>query len=90
MLPMPWKTSCLWGFMIERQIDDCLEASFHIPAKCSVALSFPFILCDVFSISTIDVAEHFTLNQSRAEDITLAVDYESNLLLCDRNFGERS
>lgn len=76
--------------MVKHQIDDCLEASFHIPAKWSVGLSSPFILCDIFSISAIDVAEHFTLNQSRAEDITLAEDYESNLLLCDRNFGERS
>ncbi|NXD66605.1 RD21L protein, partial [Eolophus roseicapillus] len=41
-------------------------------------------------VNAIDVAEHFTLNQSRAEDITLAEDYESNLLLCDRNFGERN
>ncbi|NWX48898.1 RD21L protein, partial [Steatornis caripensis] len=41
-------------------------------------------------LTAIDVAEHFTLNQSRAEDITLTEDYESNILLCDRNFGERS
>ncbi|KFV85463.1 Double-strand-break repair protein rad21-like 1, partial [Struthio camelus australis] len=39
-------------------------------------------------LNSIDVAEHFTLNQSRAEDITLTEDYESNILLCDRNFGE--
>ncbi|KFV97987.1 Double-strand-break repair protein rad21-like 1, partial [Eurypyga helias] len=37
-------------------------------------------------INAIDVAEHFTLNQSRAEDITLTEDYESNVLLCARNF----
>ncbi|XP_057272548.1 double-strand-break repair protein rad21-like protein 1 isoform X2 [Pezoporus wallicus] len=36
-------------------------------------------------VNAIDVAEHFTLNQSRPEDITLAEDYESNLFLCDRN-----
>ncbi|XP_075295134.1 double-strand-break repair protein rad21-like protein 1 isoform X3 [Opisthocomus hoazin] len=36
----------------------------------------------------IDVAEHFTLNQSSAEDITLTEDYESDILLCDRNFDE--
>ncbi|NWI57389.1 RD21L protein, partial [Calyptomena viridis] len=41
-------------------------------------------------VNAIDVAEHFTLNQSRAEDITLTEDYESNILLCDRNFGERN
>uniref|UniRef100_A0A8C9ENS3 RAD21 cohesin complex component like 1 n=1 Tax=Pavo cristatus TaxID=9049 RepID=A0A8C9ENS3_PAVCR len=41
-------------------------------------------------LNAIDVAEHFTLNQSRAEDITLKEDYESNVLLCDRNFGEES
>ncbi|KAM8798052.1 double-strand-break repair protein rad21-like protein 1 [Eudromia elegans] len=39
-------------------------------------------------LNAIDVAEHFTLNQSRAEDITLTEDYESNILLCDRTFGE--
>ncbi|XP_009069282.1 PREDICTED: double-strand-break repair protein rad21-like protein 1 [Acanthisitta chloris] len=37
-------------------------------------------------VNAIDVAEHFTLNQSRAEDITLTEDYESNILLCDSNF----
>ncbi|XP_039575415.1 double-strand-break repair protein rad21-like protein 1 isoform X4 [Passer montanus] len=37
-------------------------------------------------VKTIDVAEHFTLNQSRAEEITLTEDYESSKLLCDRNF----
>ncbi|NXV79568.1 RD21L protein, partial [Atlantisia rogersi] len=41
-------------------------------------------------LNAIDVAEHFTLNQSRAEDITLTEDYESNILLCDRSFGERN
>ncbi|NXR20961.1 RD21L protein, partial [Cinclus mexicanus] len=41
-------------------------------------------------VRTIDVAEHFTLNQSKAEEITLTEDYESNILLCDRNFGERN
>ncbi|XP_061217463.1 double-strand-break repair protein rad21-like protein 1 [Neopsephotus bourkii] len=40
-------------------------------------------------VNAIDVAEHFTLNQSRAEDITLVEDYESNLLLCDRNFDDK-
>ncbi|KAM9178299.1 double-strand-break repair protein rad21-like protein 1 [Mergus octosetaceus] len=39
-------------------------------------------------LNAIDVAEHFTLNRSRAEDITLTEDYESNILLCDRNFDE--
>ncbi|KAI6073998.1 Double-strand-break repair protein rad21-like protein 1 isoform X2 [Aix galericulata] len=37
-------------------------------------------------LNAIDVAEHFTLNRSRAEDITLTEDYESNILLCDRIF----
>lgn len=55
-----------------------------------MGFSSPYILYNVFFISAIDVAEHFTLNQSRAEDITLTEDYESNILLCDRNFGERS
>ncbi|NXM69655.1 RD21L protein, partial [Serilophus lunatus] len=41
-------------------------------------------------VNAIDVAEHFALNQSRAEDITLTEDFESNILLCDRNFGERN
>ncbi|NXD30123.1 RD21L protein, partial [Spelaeornis formosus] len=41
-------------------------------------------------VKAIDVAEHFALNQSRAEEITLTEDYESSILLCDRNFGERN
>ncbi|NWI88042.1 RD21L protein, partial [Pitta sordida] len=41
-------------------------------------------------VNAIDVAEHFTLNQSRAEDITLTEDYESSILLCDKNFGEEA
>ncbi|KAM4891245.1 double-strand-break repair protein rad21-like protein 1 [Sylvia borin] len=41
-------------------------------------------------VKAIDVAEHFTLNQSRAEEITLAEDYESSILLCDRNFDEEA
>ncbi|NXX83598.1 RD21L protein, partial [Urocolius indicus] len=40
-------------------------------------------------VSAIDVAEYFALNQSRVEDITLKEDYDSKILLCDRNFGER-
>ncbi|XP_053849225.1 double-strand-break repair protein rad21-like protein 1 isoform X3 [Vidua macroura] len=41
-------------------------------------------------VKAIDVAEHFTLNQSRAEEITLTEDYESSILLCDRNFDEEA
>ncbi|XP_063260495.1 double-strand-break repair protein rad21-like protein 1 [Prinia subflava] len=41
-------------------------------------------------VKAIDVAEHFTLNQSRAEEITLAEDYESSILLYDRNFDEEA
>ncbi|XP_050169371.1 double-strand-break repair protein rad21-like protein 1 [Myiozetetes cayanensis] len=41
-------------------------------------------------VNAIDVAEHFTLNQSRAEDITLTEDYESSIPLCVRNFEEEA
>ncbi|NXK32914.1 RD21L protein, partial [Piprites chloris] len=41
-------------------------------------------------VNAIDVAEHFTLNQSRAEDITLTEDYESSVPLCVRNFEEEA
>ncbi|NXD41109.1 RD21L protein, partial [Copsychus sechellarum] len=41
-------------------------------------------------VKAIDVAEHFTLNQSKPEEITLTEDYDSSILLCDRNFGERN
>ncbi|NXY81387.1 RD21L protein, partial [Alcedo cyanopectus] len=37
-------------------------------------------------LNAIDVAEHFTLNQSRAEDITFTEENESNTLLCHRDF----
>lgn len=43
-----------------------------------------------FFISAIDVAEHFTLNQSRPEDITLPEDYRRTMLSSDGNFGENS
>ncbi|XP_005140448.2 double-strand-break repair protein rad21-like protein 1 [Melopsittacus undulatus] len=39
-------------------------------------------------VNAIDLAEHFTSNQSRPEDITFAEDYGSNLFLCDRNFDD--
>uniref|UniRef100_A0A670I5C2 RAD21 cohesin complex component like 1 n=1 Tax=Podarcis muralis TaxID=64176 RepID=A0A670I5C2_PODMU len=40
-------------------------------------------------VNAIDVAEHFTLNQSRAEDITLLEeDYRRDLLLHGGSFGE--
>lgn len=54
-----------------------------------MGFSSPHIFIIFFFIRAIDVAEHFTLNQSRAEEITLAEDYESSILLCDRTFGER-
>ncbi|NXC85929.1 RD21L protein, partial [Cercotrichas coryphoeus] len=41
-------------------------------------------------VKAIDVAEHFSLNQSKPEEITLTEDYDSSILLCDRNFGERN
>ncbi|NWV33284.1 RD21L protein, partial [Grantiella picta] len=41
-------------------------------------------------VKAIDVVEHFTLNQSRAEEITLTEDFESSILLCDRNFDEEA
>ncbi|KFP29898.1 Double-strand-break repair protein rad21-like 1, partial [Colius striatus] len=41
-------------------------------------------------VSAIDVAEYFALNQSRVEDITLKEDYDSKILLCDRNFDEEA
>ncbi|NXN19766.1 RD21L protein, partial [Indicator maculatus] len=42
------------------------------------------------SLNVIDVVGHFSLNQSRAEDITLTEGFESNIILCDSNFGERN
>ncbi|NXG45949.1 RD21L protein, partial [Psilopogon haemacephalus] len=42
------------------------------------------------ALNAIDVVDHFTLNQSRAEDITLTEGLESSTLLYDRAFGERN
>ncbi|XP_025031022.1 double-strand-break repair protein rad21-like protein 1 [Python bivittatus] len=39
-------------------------------------------------MNAIDVAQHFTLNQSKTEDITLTEDYSQNVLLNGGNFGE--
>ncbi|XP_025068015.1 double-strand-break repair protein rad21-like protein 1 [Alligator sinensis] len=41
-------------------------------------------------LNAIDVAEHFSLNQSRVEDITLREDYGRDILLCEGNFGEET
>ncbi|XP_064023872.1 double-strand-break repair protein rad21-like protein 1 isoform X1 [Pogoniulus pusillus] len=40
------------------------------------------------ALNAIDVVDHFTLNQSRAEDITLTEELESSTLLCDRTLDE--
>ncbi|KFV68340.1 Double-strand-break repair protein rad21-like 1, partial [Dryobates pubescens] len=40
------------------------------------------------ALNAINVVDHFTLNQSRAEDITLPEGFESSLILCGRNFDE--
>ncbi|NXP77318.1 RD21L protein, partial [Ramphastos sulfuratus] len=42
------------------------------------------------ALNAIDVVDHFTLNQSRAEDITFTEGVESSTVLCDRTFGERN
>ncbi|KAM6453597.1 double-strand-break repair protein rad21-like protein 1 [Liasis olivaceus] len=39
-------------------------------------------------MNAIDVAQHFTLNQSKTEDITLTEDYSQNVLLNGGNFDE--
>ncbi|NXF81613.1 RD21L protein, partial [Sclerurus mexicanus] len=67
--------------------EDNFEAAYQSITLPEEFHDFEMPLPDV---NAIDVAEHFTLNQSRAEDITLTEDYESNILLCDRNFGERN
>ncbi|XP_041080502.1 double-strand-break repair protein rad21 homolog [Polyodon spathula] len=41
---------------------------------------------DGITSSAIEVAEHFTLNQSRTEEITLKEDYGNNFLIYDDNF----
>ncbi|XP_068006359.1 double-strand-break repair protein rad21-like protein 1 isoform X2 [Melanerpes formicivorus] len=40
------------------------------------------------ALNAINVVDHFTLNQSRAEDITLTEGFESSLILCGRSFDE--
>ncbi|XP_063153129.1 double-strand-break repair protein rad21-like protein 1 [Candoia aspera] len=39
-------------------------------------------------MNAINVAQHFTLNQSKTEDITLTEDYRQNVLLTGNNFDE--
>ncbi|XP_058706566.1 double-strand-break repair protein rad21-like protein 1 [Poecile atricapillus] len=63
------------------------EAAYQAITLPEVFHDFEAPLPDV---KAIDVAEHFTLNQSRAEEITLTEDYESSILLCDRNFDEEA
>uniref|UniRef100_A0A8C4TVQ4 RAD21 cohesin complex component like 1 n=1 Tax=Falco tinnunculus TaxID=100819 RepID=A0A8C4TVQ4_FALTI len=66
---------------------DLLEENFEADyLSITLPEEFHDFEMPLLDLNSIDVAEHFTLNQSRAEDITLTEDYESNILLCDRNF----
>ncbi|XP_023795504.1 double-strand-break repair protein rad21-like protein 1 [Cyanistes caeruleus] len=67
--------------------EENFEAAYQSITLPEVFHDFEAPLPDV---KAIDVAEHFTLNQSRAEEITLTEDYESSILLCDRNFDEEA
>jgi len=46
-----------------------------------------FLILDAFSNSDIDVAQQFTLNQSRVEEITMREDVGNLSLLQDNDFG---
>ncbi|CAM5152372.1 unnamed protein product [Eretmochelys imbricata] len=70
---------------------DLPEESFEA-AYNSITLpeEFPDFDTQLPDLNAIDVAEHFTLNQSRPEDITLPEDYRRTMLSSDGNFGEET
>ncbi|XP_038225933.1 double-strand-break repair protein rad21-like protein 1 [Dermochelys coriacea] len=70
---------------------DLPEESFEA-AYNSITLpeEFPDFDTQLPDLHAIDVAEHFTLNQSRPEDITLPEDYRRTMLSSDGNFGEET
>ncbi|XP_039353215.1 double-strand-break repair protein rad21-like protein 1 [Mauremys reevesii] len=70
---------------------DLPEESFEA-AYNSITLpeEFPEFDTQLPDLNAIDVAEHFTLNQSRPEDITLPEDYRMTMLPGDGNFGEET
>ncbi|XP_026508671.1 double-strand-break repair protein rad21-like protein 1 [Terrapene carolina triunguis] len=70
---------------------DLPEESFEA-AYNSITLpeEFPDFDTQLPDLNAIDVAEHFTLNQSRPEDITLPEDYRMTVLPSDGNFGEET
>uniref|UniRef100_K7GDL7 RAD21 cohesin complex component like 1 n=1 Tax=Pelodiscus sinensis TaxID=13735 RepID=K7GDL7_PELSI len=63
---------------------ECFEAAYN---SITLPEEFPDFDTQLPDLSAIDVAEHFTLNQSRREDITLPEDYGRTIFPSDGNFG---
>ncbi|XP_074867510.1 double-strand-break repair protein rad21-like protein 1 [Carettochelys insculpta] len=67
--------------------EENFEAAYN---SITLPEDFPDFDTQLPDLNAIDVAEHFTLNQSRPEDITLPEDYRRAILPGDENFGEDS
>ncbi|XP_067410690.1 double-strand-break repair protein rad21-like protein 1 isoform X2 [Emydura macquarii macquarii] len=67
--------------------EESFEATYH---SITLPEEFPDFDTQLPDLNAIDVAEHFTLNQSRPEDITLPEDYRRTILPSDGIYGEET
>ncbi|XP_014348288.1 double-strand-break repair protein rad21-like protein 1 [Latimeria chalumnae] len=65
--------------------EENMEASYNTITLPEEFFDFETQLPD---LKAIDVVDHFSLNQSRAEEITLREEYSPNILVHDDHFGE--
>ncbi|XP_041114376.1 double-strand-break repair protein rad21-like protein 1 [Polyodon spathula] len=72
-------------------ITDLSEDNLEAPYKAiTLVEDFRDFESQLPDVNAIEVAEHFTLNQSRTEEITLKEDYGNSFLIYDDNFGKDS
>ncbi|XP_058846821.1 double-strand-break repair protein rad21 homolog [Acipenser ruthenus] len=70
-------------------ITDLSEDNLEAPYKAiTLVEDFRDFESQLPDVNAIEVTEHFTLNQSRTEEITLKEDYGNNFLIYDDNFGD--
>ncbi|XP_066558969.1 double-strand-break repair protein rad21-like protein 1 [Amia ocellicauda] len=70
-------------------LTDLPSANFEATYKAiTLAEDFQDFELQLPDVNAIEVTDHFTLNQSRTEDITLKEDYGNSFLIFDDNFGD--
>lgn len=73
----------LWFPAAWSQVSCLLTAHRYIFCWCMPSVFMTYLACCV-SPSTIDVVDHFALNQCRTEDITLKENFENHFLTMER------